>query len=244
VHARPHAPQCAVVLLVFTSQPLAAIPSQLAKPIAQLATAHTPATHEGVALASAHARPQPPQCATVVSVFTSQPLIGLASQFPKPALHAPSAHAPAEHTALALERAGHGCPHPPQCAADVCVFTSHPSPATALQSPNPGLHRGRHAPALHSATPFAATPQRLPHTPQCSRSVIGLTHERSPIAPVGHRASPMLGHGAAHVPPAHTSPAMHALPHVPQLLAAVRRSVSQPLAALLSQSPKPVAHAR
>jgi hypothetical protein len=48
----------------------------------QLATAHAPIAHAGVALARAHARPHAPQCATLVAVLTSQPLAATPSQLP------------------------------------------------------------------------------------------------------------------------------------------------------------------
>jgi hypothetical protein len=44
---------------------------------------------------------------------------------------------------------------------------------------------------------------------------------------------------AMHVPLLQLAPAAHARPHIPQLVALVLRLVSQPLAALPSQSPKP-----
>lgn len=45
-----------------------------------------------------------------------------------------------------------------------------------------------------------------------------------------------------HVPPWQLDPAPHFAPHAPQLLLSVFRFASQPLAAFLSQFPKPVEH--
>lgn len=47
----PHAPQLPLSLFVFTSQPLIALPSQLAKPAAQMPMPHVPVVHEAAALA-------------------------------------------------------------------------------------------------------------------------------------------------------------------------------------------------
>jgi hypothetical protein len=46
-----------------------------------------------------------------------------------------------------------------------------------------------------------------------------------------------------HAPTLHTANAGHTVPHAPQLEAVVRRSTSQPSAAIALQSPKPVEHA-
>ena len=58
---------------------------------------------------------------------------------------------------------------------------------------------------------------------------------------------PQVARGAAHVvpqaPPEHTRPAAQAVPQAPQCEVATRVSVSQPLLALPSQSPNPVAQA-
>ncbi|MBK8692334.1 MAG: hypothetical protein IPN17_08525 [Deltaproteobacteria bacterium] len=58
--ALSQAPQCAVLDRVSTSQPLAASPSQSAKPSLQLATPQTPSMHDGVPLAAAQTTPLGP----------------------------------------------------------------------------------------------------------------------------------------------------------------------------------------
>src|SRR5687767_9533659 len=62
------------------SQPVAATPSQLAKPVEQAPTAHAPAAHTGVALESTQALAHAPQLDTLVSSATSQPLAATPSQ--------------------------------------------------------------------------------------------------------------------------------------------------------------------
>jgi hypothetical protein len=59
--ARPQAPQCAVLVWRFSSQPFVALLSQLPKLGLQLATMHALDAHAAVAFAKAHTRPQVPQ---------------------------------------------------------------------------------------------------------------------------------------------------------------------------------------
>ena len=56
-------------------------------------------------------------------VLASQPLAALASQLPKPVLHAPRPHALARHRGAALATAGHARPHMPQLATSDAVST-------------------------------------------------------------------------------------------------------------------------
>jgi hypothetical protein len=73
VHARPQAPQLVGDERRSTSQPFAAMPSQSAKPSAQVMP-HTPAAHDAVALArEGQAFPHAPQWAMAARVSTSQP---------------------------------------------------------------------------------------------------------------------------------------------------------------------------
>jgi hypothetical protein len=59
----PHAPQLLVVLS-GVSQPLAAIASQLSKPMLQAARTHVPVEQEALAFANAQAAPHAPQLLT------------------------------------------------------------------------------------------------------------------------------------------------------------------------------------
>ena len=61
VHARPQAPQWALLVRVSVSQPLATLPSQSPKPALQAVIAHALARQSAVALARVHARPHAPQ---------------------------------------------------------------------------------------------------------------------------------------------------------------------------------------
>jgi hypothetical protein len=232
----PHEPQLAAFVCVFTSQPFAGFPSQSAKPALQLAIPQPPAVHTPVALAGAHAIPHPPQCASEVCVLTSQPLLALPSQFAKPALQLAIPHAPIAHAPVALAGA-HAIPHPPQCASDVCVLVSQPLLALPSQLPKPALQLAiPHAPIAHAPVALAGA-HAVPHIPQLLVSVCRSTQVI--IAP-----APQMVLGATQstrqAPATQNCPAGQTVPHAPQLFASVCVLTSQPLAALMSQSAKPM----
>jgi hypothetical protein len=107
-----------------------------------------------------------PQWVLLLLVSCSQPFIALPSQSPKPALHAPILHVELWHTPVALALA-HGTAQAPQLFASLRVSTSHPSPASELQSAKLGLHAiSKHRPALHVALALATLHVR-PQAPQC-----------------------------------------------------------------------------
>lgn len=66
-----------------------------------------------VALGAPQAAPQPPQLATLVFRFTSQPLAALPSQSRKPALQV-NPQVPTRQEGAALASGGHTVPHIPQ----------------------------------------------------------------------------------------------------------------------------------
>lgn len=83
-HALPQAPQWLVLLLVFTSQPLPALPSQSAVGGTQELMPQTPFTQLGVAPPGlGQTLPHAPQWLTFVLVLTSQPFATLLSQLAK-----------------------------------------------------------------------------------------------------------------------------------------------------------------
>jgi hypothetical protein len=103
VQAEPHAPQLAVLVCVFVSQPLPTFESQLPKPGSH-AIEQAPREQLAVPFALEHADPQLPQLAVLVLVFTSQPFVETPSQLAKPELHVPSVHVPVGHEALPFGR--------------------------------------------------------------------------------------------------------------------------------------------
>jgi hypothetical protein len=127
-HALPQRPQLPTLVRVSTSQPLAALPSQSAKPVLQV-NPHAPAAQKIDALArAAQARPQPPQWATVVLVFTSQPLPSTPSQSPVPAAQVPMAQTPARQMRVPAVGVGQTLVQVPQLLTSLIVAISQPSP--------------------------------------------------------------------------------------------------------------------
>jgi len=241
-HARPHMPQCWTLVAVAASQPLAALPSQLAKPAAQVPTPHAPATQVAVPLVAVQARLHMPQWVRLVRVSTSQPLAGLPSQSAKPALQAPIAQVPAAQMAAALGKL-HARPHMPQWAALVRVSASQPLAALPSQLAKFAAQAVRvQAPAVHAPVPLAGA-QARPHAPQfamVSRVVSQpLAALPSQLPRPAAQATPQVPALHVAVPPAGVG---QALLQAPQWASEVRVSVSQPLAALPSQLPRPVMH--
>jgi hypothetical protein len=237
-HARPHPPQCAKVLRVLVSQPLATFMSQLPRSMAQ-AMAQTPAAHEGVPPAEEQARPHVPQCLTSVARGVSQPLAGLLSQSPKPALHDAMVHAPATQRAEAFGRA-QGLPHPPQWVSEVRVSASQPLPLLPSQSAKPGSHiETRHTPSRQTGVP-PAVGHAFPQRPQCVRLVAVDTSQ--PLAGfMSQSAKPGLQEATMHAPPSQVGVALESaqtLPQRPQCELLVRRSVH----ATPEQRSKPIGH--
>ncbi len=101
----------------------------------------------------------------------------------------------------------------------------------------------RHALAIQLAPAFANV-HRIPHAPQFSGSVVVGTSQPS-ARDMLQSAKPAL-HVMPHAPPAQVGDAFaaggHTVRHIPQWVAAVFRSVSQPLARMPSQSPNPGRH--
>ncbi len=87
-HGLAHAPQWAALARVSTSQPFIGLMSQSAKPGSQVSPQRPAAQAGDDPGALGHCIPQPPQCAAVARVSTSQPLPIVPSQSAKPALQA------------------------------------------------------------------------------------------------------------------------------------------------------------
>jgi hypothetical protein len=180
VHATPQPPQLAVLERVSTSQPLAALPSQLAKPAVQAPMPQTPAVHTDEALALEQALPQRPQLPVLERVSTSQPLAGLPSQSAKPTLQV-NPHAPAAQNTAAFARAVHTRPQPPQFWRLVLVFTSQPLLIAPSQSPVPAAQAPMaQTPATHTRDPAVGVGHTLPQVAQLLTSLCVTTSQPSP----------------------------------------------------------------
>jgi len=167
-------PQLLGSVAVLVSQPLAALPSQLAKPALQLATVQAPAMQAAVPLGAEQTVPQAPQLFRSVCSFTQTPL-----QRVKPDWHAVGVHAPAVH-ACPL---GQAVPQVPQLLGSVCSLTQTPlhSVWPALQPPP-----APQAPAVQGC-PLA---QAVPHVPQFDGSVVGSVQPPAHDVPAQARVSP------------------------------------------------------
>ena len=138
----------------------------------------------------------------------------------------------------------HAAPHAPQFAALLDVFVSHPFVGSPSQSAKGALHaRIVHAPAMHAAA-ACAKEHVVAHVPQCSTLLDVFVSQ--PFAGLPSQSpKPALHAPRTQAPPLHDALALgnaQAWPQIPQFAALVPRSVSQPFAALPSQSPCPAGH--
>jgi len=140
----PHTPQLLASEAVLVSQPLAAAPSQSAKPAAQAESTHAPILHPATPLGKEHALPQAPQWAG--SLARSR-------HTPEQAVVPPAqveVQAPEEHTVPAPQT----WPQAPQWRLSVCTLTHCPEHARW-----PGEQVSRHAPSTQAWPPGQALPQ-------------------------------------------------------------------------------------
>jgi len=164
-HWRLQAPQFIRSVAVATSQPLALLPSQLAKPD-EHAKVQLPLLHATCALGPVgHALSQRPQCPRSLRRSRSHPLLALPSQSPNPLRHT-YRQLPAEHDATLLGRAAHIAPHAPQWRTSLAVDTSQPLAATMSQSPKLGRQVTWQAPATHALLAPAVALHARPQAPQ------------------------------------------------------------------------------
>jgi hypothetical protein len=146
----PQPPQLFLSVWVSTSQPFAALLSQLAIGALHMGSLHLPPTHPSTPPVMLHGCPQAPQFPTFVLVSISQPFAGFLSQSAYPVAQAATVHL--EPTQVSVPWfALHALPHAPQFPGSFVVFTHF-----AL------------APGLHSVGPFGVGPlgvaaQAWPH---------------------------------------------------------------------------------
>jgi len=92
LQAFAHAPQCAVSLCRFASQPLLVAPSQSANWPVQVPRVHAPLWQIASAWEYEHTLPHAPQFEGSEPTSTSQPFVVLPSQSAKPKSHDPILH--------------------------------------------------------------------------------------------------------------------------------------------------------
>ncbi len=137
-----------------------------------------------------------------------------------------------------MARAGQAVPHAPQCETLVRVSASQPLAALLSQSPKPIAQAATaHWPIVQAAVALARSHRRL-HAPQWVALARVSTSQPSLGSPL-QSAKPAV-QVCSQRPAAQLAVllgrAVHAVPQVPQCCRLVRVSVSQPLAAMRSQS--------
>lgn len=135
--------------------------------------------------------------------------------------------------------------HDPQCST-VVRSVSQPSKVTPLQSPNPESQLRRQRLRAHTATPRGPDgTQALPQPPQLAAEDLRLTSH--PLAGfMSQLPNPSVHAPSVHRPPTHAPvpPSdTHVFPHLPQFIAFVCVSTSQPLVVSRSQFKCPDKHA-
>ncbi len=134
-------------------------------------------------------------------------------------------------------------PHAPQLVADVFVLTSQPVDARPSQFPKPVLHAMVHAPSEQPGEPFVPL-HMVPQAPQFDALVSVLVSQPFVALP-SQLPNPALHAPKVQTPLTHDSAALarsQTAPQAPQLARLVFVLVSQPLAALPSQLPRPGLH--
>jgi hypothetical protein len=185
--------------------------------------------------------PQRPQWAAAVPVSTSQPVVAVASQSPKPVSQR-SAQTESAQAPVAWSPPAQRVPHAPQFVASVRTSTSQPVAGLASQSAKrvASVHRTAQRPASQRASPLAPVAQTFPQAPQLRASVIVSTQAPAQMAPPQGSAVQAMrpstvaqaGVGAA-----------HRVVQAPQRSGVVSEA-SHPFEASPSQSPKPGRHAK
>jgi hypothetical protein len=145
-------------LVVFASQPLLALPSQLARPAPQVGE-QVPPTQAVLPPELVHWVPQAPQLFTLLEVLVSHPLRVLPSQSPEPLAHT-GTHCELLHEVLPLVFV-QAWPQAPQLPVLVRVSVSQPLRGLPSQSEKPGAQTGAQVPLEHEVLPCGLTQPRL-----------------------------------------------------------------------------------
>jgi len=221
LHAFPHPPQLATVVVAVSHPSICKLRLQSANPPAHVPL-HMPPPHVRVAmLLVEHWTLQPPQLFGSVDAITSHPFVCLfMSQSRAPLTHMPL-HTPPAHVRVAMLLLEQLTLHPPQLFGSVAVSFSQPSVSlSALQSLVPLAHAPLQMPPAHVGVGTLFVEQTLPtHPPQWFGSVLTLISQPSVSLSPLQSAYPLL-QAPTHCPAAHTREMLfpeHDLPtHAPQ----------------------------
>ncbi len=165
----PQAPQWATLEAGSTSQPLASLPSQLARPPVQTVAEHAPAMQVRPAV---QALPAVPQLALVVT-SSSQPSARLPLALAQPGAQV-RAQVPVAQVGVEWAPAVHATLQPPQWVS-VLVATSQPSAAEPLQLARP------------------ASQVATPHVPLVQTAVALASEQADPLGALGLEHRPVAG---------------------------------------------------
>ncbi len=232
-------------VFVSRSHPLARLLSQSARPALHVKP-QLPLEQVGVAPARAgHGLLQPPQWAVSTLVLRSQPLAGLPSQSAFGALQV-KPQLPPEQVGVAPGRAGHALLQPPQWARSVLVLRSQPLTAFPSQSAFGPVQEKPQLPLAQVRVEPGRLGHELLQAPQCARSLPVLRSQ--PLAALPSQSA----FGAMQLNPQEPLVQVRVAPerlgqtrlHPPQWAISALVSISQPLAALPSQSPKTPPHSK
>ena len=153
----------------------------------------------------------------------------------------PSPQAPAAQVAKPLAVPGQFLAQAPQCLGS--VFVSVSQPGTASQSDHPAVQPPvAHLPPTQVGVPFVAE-QAFPQAPQWETCALRSVSQPLSLS-LSQLPNPVL-QSRSHTPltqPAVPLVELHFLPQPPQLEGSVLALLSQPFAALPSQSNQPASH--
>ena len=216
----------------LVSQPSPRRALQFANPVLQAVIEQLLPEQAPVALAGAQACPQVPQLCMLVLRLVSQPFETRVSQLPKPAVHVIEQSPPVQDAVPLVEL--QTLLQAPQLAASVVRLASQPFENLVSQSEKPALQAPSgivQAEFRHVAVALAAT-QAVPQVPQLAASFVVAVSQPSPTLPLqlpNPAAQVMLQTPAEQlgVP----CELLQVRPQVPQLVALLLVSASQPFAA-------------
>jgi hypothetical protein len=227
LHAALHAPQFALEVFVFTSQPSLESMLQSSNGAVHVPTRHVLATQSAVETCGRlHGELQPPQFAGSVAVFVSQPFVPRPSQSSNAPVHVETEHPPFTHWPVPLTIVQVAL-HAPQFVADVERFASQPFVASPSQSSNPGLQApSAHCPLEQPASAFGSAAHGASHPPQLKGSVAGSDSQPSAASPLQSEKPPVqlvtVQTEATQAPSAFMG--LHGVSHAPQCSSSVDRS--------------------
>jgi hypothetical protein len=213
LQARLQPPQFFASLVMLTSQPLAPLPSQSARPAAHVDTVQTWAVQTSDAALMLQTCPQDPQLFGSCAMSISQPFEAIVSQFWNPVAHDVTEQVAPAHDSTALVVL-HGVAQSPQCFASVPRLTQ-----AALTPPSGGQSAGvaacgqdipQFVPS-HVETPLAGMGHTLHDAPHELVDTLSRQVAADPTAQLWVPA------GQTQLPPWQTIPPVQAWPQVPQL---------------------------